>query len=167
MGQKEDPEVEAALSALVSRLQPELLVASGDLTHRGRPEEHDRTHRFLVSLGPPVLAVPGNHDLPYTFPARFTRPWQQFERVWKTAEPTYASPTLHVIGLNSARPFRHQGGALPRAQLERAGATLRTARTASPCSTTTSSEPRGGRRASDRCHTVTPSSVGSPAAGRS
>ena len=127
MGQREDPEVEAALTALVSRLQPELVVASGDLTHRGRAEEHDRAHRFLVSLGPPVLAVPGNHDLPYTFPARFTRPWEQFERVWETAEPTYASPTLHVVGLNSARPFRHQGGALPHAQLERAGARLRDA----------------------------------------
>ena len=127
MGQREDPEVEAALTALVSRLQPELVVASGDLTHRGRAEEHDRAHRFLVSLGPPVLAVPGNHDLPYTFPARFTHPWEQFERVWETAEPTYASPTLHVVGLNSARPFRHQGGALPHAQLERAGARLRDA----------------------------------------
>jgi 3',5'-cyclic AMP phosphodiesterase CpdA len=127
MGQKEDPEVEAALAALVSRLRPELVVASGDLTHRGRAEEHDRAHGFLVSLGPPVLAVPGNHDLPYTFPARFTRPWAEFERVWETTEPTHASPTLHVVGLNSARPFRHQGGALPRAQLERAGARLRDA----------------------------------------
>jgi 3',5'-cyclic AMP phosphodiesterase CpdA len=124
MGQKEDPEVEAALTALVSRLQPELVVASGDLTHRGRPEEHDRAHRFLVSLGPPVLAVPGNHDLPSTFPARFTRPWQQFERVWGTTEPTYASPTLHVVGLNSARPFRHQGGAVPADQLRGAGERL-------------------------------------------
>ena len=117
MGQKEDPEVEAALAALVARLQPELVVASGDLTHRGRPEEHDRAHRFLVSLGPPVLAVPGNHDLPYTFPARFTSPWKQFDRVWETTEPTHASPTLHVVGLNSARPLRHQGGALPEDQL--------------------------------------------------
>ena len=124
MGQKEDPEVEAALTALVSRLQPELVVASGDLTHRGRPEEHDRAHRFLVSLGPPVLAVPGNHDLPYTFPARFTRPWEQFERVWETTEPTHASPTLHVVGLNSARPFRHQGGALPADRLRDAAERL-------------------------------------------
>jgi len=127
MGRKDDPEVEAALAALVSRVQPELVVASGDLTHRGRPEEHDRARRLLVSLGPPVLAVPGNHDLPYTFPARFTSPWRQFERLWETTEPTHASPTLHVVGLNSARPFRHQGGALPRGQLERAGARLREA----------------------------------------
>ena len=124
-GQKEDPEVEAALAALVSRLRPEIVVASGDLTHRGRREEHERAHRFLVSLGPPVLAVPGNHDLPYTFPARFTSPWREFDRQWETTEPIYASPTLHVVGLNSARPFRHQGGALTRAQLDGAGARLR------------------------------------------
>ncbi len=124
MGQKEDPEVEAALAALVARLQPELVVASGDLTHRGRPEEHDRAHRFLVSLGPPVLAVPGNHDLPYSFPARFTSPWRQFERVWGTTQPTHVSPTLHVVGLNSARPYRHQGGALPDDQLRAAAARL-------------------------------------------
>lgn len=124
MGQKEDPEVGAALAVLVSRLQPELVVASGDLTHRGRPEEHDRAHDFLASLGPPVLAVPGNHDIPYAFPARFASPWKQFERVWETTEPTHASPTLHVVGLNSARPFRHQGGALPADQLRGAVARL-------------------------------------------
>jgi len=70
-----------------------------------------------------VLAVPGNHDLPYT-PARFYRPWAEFERVWDTTEPTVALPGLHVVGLNSARPFRHQGGALTSAQLDRAAGRL-------------------------------------------
>ena len=116
-GTREDPEVEAALSTLVRRLDPELVVASGDLTHRGRRDQHERAARFLTSLGAPVLAVPGNHDLPYTFPARFTRPWAEFERVWETPEPTHSSPTLHVVGLNSARPYRHQGGALRNEQL--------------------------------------------------
>ncbi|HUJ91238.1 MAG TPA: metallophosphoesterase [Gaiellaceae bacterium] len=112
MGRREDPEVEAALAALVSRVSPELVVASGDLTHRGRPDEHERAHRFLLSLGPPVLAVPGNHDLPYTFPSRLTSPWREFERLWGTTEPTHASPALHVVGVNSARPWRHQSGGL-------------------------------------------------------
>jgi len=70
-----------------------------------------------------VLAVPGNHDLPYT-PARFYRPWAEFERVWDTTEPTVALPGLHVVGLNSARPFRHQGGALTSAQLDQAAGRL-------------------------------------------
>jgi len=126
-GTREDPAVEEALEALVERTAPELIVASGDLTHRGRREQHVRAARFLTSFGLPVLAVPGNHDLPYTFPARFTRPWAEFEQQWGTAEPTHASPTLHVVGLNSARPYRHQGGALHREQLQRAGERLRAA----------------------------------------
>ena len=116
-GTHEEREVEHSLKRLVERLRPEIVVASGDLAHRGRPEELQRAAELLRSLGPPVLAVPGNHDLPYT-PARFVRPWAAFERIWDTTEPTATAPGVHVVGLNSARPFRHQGGALSRAQLE-------------------------------------------------
>jgi 3',5'-cyclic AMP phosphodiesterase CpdA len=122
-GTHEELEVEHALARLVERLEPQLVVASGDLAHRGRRQELERAASLLRSLGPPVLAVPGNHDLPYT-PARFVRPWAEFEQVWQTAEPTTSLPGLHVVGLNSARPFRHQGGALGRAQLESAAERL-------------------------------------------
>jgi 3',5'-cyclic AMP phosphodiesterase CpdA len=55
--------------------------------------------------------------------------------IWRTAaglsspsaqrtEPTASAPGLHVVGLNSARPFRQQGGALSGAQLDRAAARL-------------------------------------------
>jgi 3',5'-cyclic AMP phosphodiesterase CpdA len=118
-GTHEEREVEQALARLVERLEPQLVVASGDLAHRGRRQELERAASLLRSLGPPVLGVPGNHDLPHT-PARFVRPWAEFERVWETTEPTASAPGLHVVGLNSAHPFRHQGGALSRAQLESA-----------------------------------------------
>jgi 3',5'-cyclic AMP phosphodiesterase CpdA len=119
VGTHEEHDGARGLVRLVERLEPQLVVASGDLTHRGRPAQLERAADLLRSLGPPVLAVPGNHDLPYT-PARFVRPWAEFERVWETTEPTASSPGLHAVGLNSARPFRHQGGALSRSQLERA-----------------------------------------------
>ena len=118
-GTHEEREVERSLARLVERLEPQIVVASGDLAHRGRRPQLERAAEALRSLGPPVLAVPGNHDLPHT-PARFVRPWAEFERVWQTTEPTASAPSLHVVGLNSARPFRHQGGALSRTQLERA-----------------------------------------------
>ena len=122
-GTHEELEVEHALARLAERLEPQLVVASGDLAHRGRREQLERAASLLRSLGPPVLAVPGNHDLPYT-PSRFVRPWAEFEQVWQTTEPTVSLPGLHVVGLNSARPFRHQGGALSRAQLESAAERL-------------------------------------------
>jgi 3',5'-cyclic AMP phosphodiesterase CpdA len=115
--------VERALAQLVERLEPQLVVASGDLAHRGRRRQLERAAELLRSLGPPVLAVPGNHDLPHT-PARFVRPWTEFEQVWETTEPTASLPGLQVVGLNSARPFRHQGGALSRPQLQRAAERL-------------------------------------------
>lgn len=124
VGTREEPHVEEALARLAGRISPEIVVASGDLTNRGRRSEHERAHRLLTSLGVPVVAVPGNHDLPYTFPARFVSPWREFERVWETTEPTYSSPTLHVVGLNSARPYRQQSGGIGDDQLRAAKARL-------------------------------------------
>ena len=122
-GTHEEREVEQALARLVERVEPQLVVASGDLAHRGRRQELERAASLLRSLGRPVLAVPGNHDLPYA-PSRLVRPWEVFEQVWETTEPTTSLPGLQVVGLNSARPFRHQGGALSRAQLESAAERL-------------------------------------------
>ena len=116
--------MEEALGRLAGQVRPDIVIASGDLTNRGRRSEHELAHRHLASLGIPVVAVPGNHDLPYTFPARFTAPWREFERAWGTTEPTYASASLHVIGLNSARPYRHQSGGLREAQLRGAAERL-------------------------------------------
>jgi len=124
VGTQEDTDVAQALEALVRHVRPELIVASGDLTNRGRRDEHERAAQVLRALGAPVLAVPGNHDLPYTFPKRFTRPWAEFVRVWETTEPVHSSDALHVVGLNSARPFRHQGGALSADQLRSAAERL-------------------------------------------
>src|SRR5436190_22098960 len=118
------PGVERGLEALIERTAPELIVASGDLTHRGRPDQHEAAATFLRSLGPPVLAIPGNHDIPYTFPARFTRTFAEFERHYEPTEPVFASDELHVVGLNSVRPWRQQSGGLHDSQLRRAAELL-------------------------------------------
>ena len=124
MGSREAPPVERALEGLIQRLEPELVIASGDLTHRGRPEQHEQAAAFLRSLGLPVLAIPGNHDIPYTFPARFTRTFDEFERHWETTQPIFRSDSLHVIGLNSVRAWRHQSGGIREEQLSRASRLL-------------------------------------------
>lgn len=118
-GTREDPVTERAVAALVERTQPSLLIASGDLTHRGRREQHERVARFLRTLGPPVVAVPGNHDIPYTVPARFTRTFREFERHWQTTEPLHTGDGLYVVGINSVRPWRHQSGGVAARALRR------------------------------------------------
>jgi 3',5'-cyclic AMP phosphodiesterase CpdA len=109
--------MEPALVDLVERIDPELVIASGDLTHRGRPAQHEHAAALLKSLGRPIFAVPGNHDIPYTPMARFTRTFEQFERHWQTTQPTYRSESLHIVGLNSVRPWLHQSGRIRAAQL--------------------------------------------------
>jgi 3',5'-cyclic AMP phosphodiesterase CpdA len=120
VGTEEAPAVERSLADLIERIEPQLVVASGDLTHRGRPQQHAAAAAYLRSLGPPLLAIPGNHDIPYTFPARFTKTFAEFERHWETTEPVFASDRLHVVGLNSVRAWRHQSGGIRESQLAHA-----------------------------------------------
>src|SRR5213593_629299 len=91
-GAGDDAAIERGTPVLIERFQPELVIASGDLSHRGRQDQLIRASTFLRSLERPVLAIPGNHDIPYTFPRRFTRPFREFERLWDTTEPTFSSP---------------------------------------------------------------------------
>lgn len=112
MGHGEAWEPLAALGELIADLRPELLVATGDMAHRGRRTELETAATLLRGLGLPFLAVPGNHDIPFTLPARFTRTFTEWERVFGTTEPAYAADGLVVVGLNSVRPWRQQGGAV-------------------------------------------------------
>jgi 3',5'-cyclic AMP phosphodiesterase CpdA len=118
VGTREVPKVEADLRSLVDELAPELVVASGDLTHRNTPEQHDRAAELLRSLGRALLVIPGNHDIPRLPPWRFTRTFTAFQRQWPELEPVYRSDGLVACGLNSVRPWKQQGGALRHAQLD-------------------------------------------------
>ena len=123
-GTEEEPKVEGDLRTLVEETGPELVVASGDLTHRNRRPEHERAAALLHSLGRPLLVIPGNHDIPRMPPWRFTRTFDEFRRIWPELEPTYRSDSLIVCGLNSVRPWKQQGGALRDSQLTRIARTL-------------------------------------------
>jgi 3',5'-cyclic AMP phosphodiesterase CpdA len=124
VGTREEPEVEDALRRLVADLDPEIVVASGDLTHRNRAAQHDRAARLLRSLERPLLVIPGNHDIPRAPWLRFTSTFDEFLRVWPETEPTHRSERLVVCGLNSVRPWKQQGGALRRAQIDRVARTF-------------------------------------------
>lgn len=115
-------DLEDAIRALVAAEGPEAVVATGDLSHRNRAEQHRGAGEFLRSLGPPVVAVPGNHDLPAFPPRRLLSPFDAFLAVWGETEPVYRSAGAVVCCLNSVRPWRYQRGALSAAQLERARA---------------------------------------------
>jgi 3',5'-cyclic AMP phosphodiesterase CpdA len=119
-GTAEEPQVETALRTLVAEFDPELVVASGDLTHRNRTEQHARSAALLRSLDRPLLVVPGNHDIPMLPPGRFTSTFAAFRREWPETEPVYRSERIVACGLNSVRPWRRQAGAISRKQVTHA-----------------------------------------------
>jgi 3',5'-cyclic AMP phosphodiesterase CpdA len=117
IGTREDPDVARALSELIGRVAPELVVVSGDLTHRNKPHQHETAAAFLRGFDTELLVVPGNHDIPVWPPWRFTATFRAFEQTWGTAQPIYRSERALVVGLNSVRPWRHQSGGVRRSQL--------------------------------------------------
>lgn len=115
--------VMAALLAQLPQLAPDLVVLSGDITQRARRRQFDRAARFVAALAPlPLLAVPGNHDIPlFNLPARLFWPYAGYRRVFGAElAPVFGNERINVVGFNSTSRWRHKHGALRPAQLERA-----------------------------------------------
>ncbi|OWT80184.1 MULTISPECIES: metallophosphoesterase [unclassified Achromobacter] len=128
-GTEQAPVVQALLD-LAPRLAPDLVVLSGDITQRARARQFAAARQFVADLGFPVLAIPGNHDIPlFNIAARMFNPYGGYKRAMGvTLEPVFSSDGLLVVGVNTTRPSRHKNGVVSRAQVERVGARLRQAR---------------------------------------
>jgi len=115
---------DVALDALRQRLRslaPHLVVVSGDLTQRAKPEQFRQARDYLETLGGPRLVVPGNHDVPLYNPfMRFFRPLARYRRyISADPEPAFMDGEIAVVGVNSARSFVFKGGRIHERQLER------------------------------------------------
>lgn len=101
----EEPAVVAALAEDVAAAAPDLVVVSGDLTQRARHREFHAAAQFLRALPAPVLAVPGNHDVPvFDLLERFADPWGRWRRhVAAETEPVWHDGQVAVAGLNTVR----------------------------------------------------------------
>ena len=140
--------LDEVLPPIVEELDPELVLFTGDLTHRGRRDQHERAAALLRSFERPLVVIPGNHDIPGWWVGRFTRHVARVRPEWPEREPVYSSPGLMVVGLNSVRPYRHQSGSIGEEQLERVRASWRRppdGALKSWRSTTTCSARRGAR----------------------
>ncbi len=125
-----DPRVMASLTSFINDLSPDLVVVSGDLTQRARRSQFLQASAFLKSLAPPVLVVPGNHDVPmFNIPARLLSPFAGYRHhIADDLEPVFEDSELLVVGLNSVRTVLFSDeGRLNETQAERAAARLRLA----------------------------------------
>lgn len=103
------PKVGEALQEIAPDLNPDVIVASGDITQRAKRAEFEEARRFFDRLpGVPKIIVPGNHDVPlYRVRERFFRPFDLYRE--------YLAPNLDgvlrldgavILWLNSASPRR-------------------------------------------------------------
>lgn len=103
----EVPGLVDALADRIGTLAPDLVIASGDFTMAGRHVEFRGASAFLQRLSPPVIATPGNHDLPvYNLLERFAAPLARYRR-WIAPETRDRLLTSEaaILSLNSARPW--------------------------------------------------------------
>lgn len=123
------PEVAEGLVEDLTRLDPSLVVISGDLTQRARGRQFRDARAFLERLPQPQLVVPGNHDIPlYDVARRFLAPLKRYrEYIAEDLNPVFEDADLFAIGLNTARSFTWQNGRMSEEQVAFLESTLRRA----------------------------------------
>ncbi|KXJ65078.1 DNA repair exonuclease [Achromobacter xylosoxidans] len=121
--------IEAVLD-LARQLSPDLVVLSGDITQRARRSQFAAARRFIERLALPVLAVPGNHDIPlFNVFLRVLNPYGNYKRaLGPILEPVFENDGVLAIGVNTTRPRRHKDGEISDAQITRVAQRLRQAR---------------------------------------
>ena len=113
------PAVVSALRAAVAKHMPDVVVLSGDITQRARASQFAAARAFCDSLNVPVLAVPGNHDIPlYHAFDRVLRPYRNYERYFGAREWVASHGGLGIVGFDATSPWRHTRGKLTAAHVE-------------------------------------------------
>jgi 3',5'-cyclic AMP phosphodiesterase CpdA len=108
------------LRQLIERIDPDVLVVSGDLTQRARAEQFEEARAFLDTLPRPQIIVPGNHDISlYNVFRRFVKPLERYKRyITDDLDPAYIDEEIAVLGVNTARSFTIKDGKVSRDQLD-------------------------------------------------
>jgi len=114
-----DPELLRPLQQLVTRLAPDVVVVSGDLTQRAKTEEFKAARAWLDTLPGPQIVVPGNHDIPlYNVASRFLAPLRKYTRyVTLDLAPEYVDEEIAILGINTARSLTFKDGRVNKEQL--------------------------------------------------
>lgn len=113
-------DVAEGVLACARRLQPHVVVISGDLTQRAKPREFDDAAAYLRRFETPLVVTPGNHDVPlYRVWERFFAPYRLYRAHLAPLLNTVTRlPEVVIVALNSTRRFTFTNGRIRRWQLE-------------------------------------------------
>lgn len=90
----------------INQLKADLVIVTGDLSHRARPDQFQHAKDFLDVIEAPIMVVPGNHDIPlYNLPARFLRPFAGYKQaINPDLSPMQSIGDVQIWGLNTVDP---------------------------------------------------------------
>jgi 3',5'-cyclic AMP phosphodiesterase CpdA len=119
---RNDPKVVDGVNAWLEAQQPDLVIVSGDFTQRARIEQFRQASAWLNRLraaGWPILAVPGNHDVPlYDVFTRFAAPLHRYKKyISNDLCPWFENDEVAVLGINTARSLTFKDGRINREQM--------------------------------------------------
>ena len=120
---RNDPKVVDGVNAWLEAQQPDLVIISGDFTQRARIEQFREASAWLNRLrasGWPILAVPGNHDVPlYDVFTRFAAPLHRYKKyISNDLCPWFENDEVAVLGINTARSLTIKDGRINREQMK-------------------------------------------------
>jgi 3',5'-cyclic AMP phosphodiesterase CpdA len=101
------PEVGQAFRLAIPEIAPDLMIISGDLTHRAKPSQFRSARQFLDTLPDiPQVIIPGNHDVPlYRVWERILAPYQPFQNCFGEIRHTWDWPGGKALLLNTTHPW--------------------------------------------------------------
>jgi 3',5'-cyclic AMP phosphodiesterase CpdA len=117
------PRLAEGVLEFIDRHRPDLVVVSGDLTQRAKPEQFRQARAFVDRIPVPTLVVPGNHDVPmYRVWERVFAPFGTYRREFAAElEPIYRDDEMLVVGINTAFNWTIKDGRIKLARLLEVG----------------------------------------------
>src|SRR5438046_1974527 len=122
---KIETESTSSLVVAFSAIHPDLVVISGDLTQRARPEQFESAKIFLGQLkkaGLLYLVIPGNHDIePFWNPLRWINDaYENYKKyISEVIEPRYADGEIAIAGINTVRAMKLTNGSIAQDQIKK------------------------------------------------
>ena len=92
------PEWAENVMSIISSLEPDVVVVTGDLTDDGYAYEYDMAKTYTDRIqAENVMVVPGNHDVR-------NEGYKLFEEIFQTRFPHYKSDKVTILGIDSTEP---------------------------------------------------------------
>lgn len=96
------PQLTQRLQEEISHLRPDLVVISGDLTHKATRSQFHQAQLFLTRLPFRKLIVPGHHDIPLWHRLLWSPLSRYQEYITQNLSPSYEDEEISVQGVTAA-----------------------------------------------------------------